>query len=67
MLGASQSGGRSSLRLLRAVRDAALIDEARAEAAAVVGSDAALAGFPALADAVASWLDPEREAFLERG
>ncbi|WP_084077776.1 ATP-dependent DNA helicase RecG [Demequina sp. NBRC 110057] len=67
VLGASQSGGRSSLRLLRAVRDAALIEEARVEAGAVVAADPSLAAHPTLADAVAAWLDPEREAFLERG
>ncbi|WP_084130123.1 ATP-dependent DNA helicase RecG [Demequina sp. NBRC 110055] len=67
VLGASQSGGRSSLRLLRAVRDAALIDEARGLAVAVVDADPSLALHPHLGAAVAAWLDPEREAFLERG
>ncbi|WP_084102719.1 ATP-dependent DNA helicase RecG [Demequina sp. NBRC 110051] len=67
VLGASQSGGRSSLRLLRAVRDAPLIDEARALAVAVVDADPSLTDHPDLDAAVAAWLDPEREAFLERG
>ncbi|WP_062079129.1 ATP-dependent DNA helicase RecG [Demequina globuliformis] len=66
VLGAAQSGGRSSLRLLRAVRDADLIDEARVAAAHVIESDPRLEQHPALASAVSAWLDPEREAFLER-
>lgn len=67
VLGAAQSGGRSSLRLLRAVRDASVIDDARVAAAQVIDADPALTGHPALASAVNEWLDPEREAFLERG
>ena len=45
VLGANQSGGRSSLKLLRVVRDGDLIAEARAAAEAVLDAD------PALADA----------------
>ncbi|WP_062378664.1 ATP-dependent DNA helicase RecG [Demequina pelophila] len=66
VLGAAQSGGRNSLRLLRAVRDAALIDEARREATALVDTDPALDSHPELAAAIASMLDPEREDFLSR-
>lgn len=67
VLGAAQSGGRNSLRLLRVVRDVALIAEAREEAVAVVDGDPELVEHPALAAAIEAWLDPEREAFLERG
>ncbi len=66
VLGAAQSGGRNSLRLLRVVRDAKVIEEARAEAAALVGADPTLADHPGLADAIADLLDPEREDFLTR-
>ncbi|SEI99760.1 ATP-dependent DNA helicase RecG [Demequina mangrovi] len=66
VLGAAQSGGRNSLRLLRVVRDAKVIEEARDEASALVGEDPALASHPALADAIADLLDPEREDFLTR-
>jgi len=65
VLGASQSG-RSSLRLLRVVRDADVIAEAREDAARVVAGDPSLAGHPALAAAIDEFLDPQREEFLER-
>jgi ATP-dependent DNA helicase RecG len=67
VLGAAQSGGRSSLRLLRVLRDEDLIGEAREEAAAVVSADPELAKEPALLAALEAWLDPEREAYLDRG
>jgi ATP-dependent DNA helicase RecG len=67
VLGAAQSGGRSSLRLLRVVRDEAVIADAREDATEVVGEDPDLAAHPALAAALAAMLDPDREAFLERG
>ncbi|WP_062525724.1 ATP-dependent DNA helicase RecG [Demequina rhizosphaerae] len=66
VLGAAQSGGRNSLRLLRVVRDAGLIEEARAEAAALVADDPSLGAHPALADTIADMLDDEREDFLSR-
>ncbi len=66
VLGASQSGRSSSLRLLRVVRDAELLATAREEARALVSADATLARWPALAAAIEAWLDPRREEFLER-
>jgi ATP-dependent DNA helicase RecG len=66
VLGASQSGAASSLRLLRVVRDADLIALAREDAVAVVGADPDLRDHPALRAAIASWLDPTREEFLDR-
>src|SRR5450755_1278372 len=48
VLGARQSGGRSSLRLLRVLRDEQVIEAARHEAVAVVAADSDLAGHPAL-------------------
>jgi ATP-dependent DNA helicase RecG len=67
VLGAAQSGGRSSLRLLRVLRDEGLIETARQDAAAVVGADPELTGQPALLEALAGWLDADREAYLDRG
>ncbi|MFI7587783.1 ATP-dependent DNA helicase RecG [Spongisporangium articulatum] len=67
VLGNRQSGGRSSLRLLRVLRDEKLIEEARHEAVAVVGADPELRGQPELRDAMQVWLDAEREIYLERG
>ncbi|MFN3865822.1 MAG: ATP-dependent DNA helicase RecG [Demequina sp.] len=67
VLGAAQSGGRNSLRLLRVVSDADLIDQARVVARELVAADPDLAHAPALAAAIDAWLGPEREEFLERG
>jgi ATP-dependent DNA helicase RecG len=66
VLGAAQSGGRNSLRLLRVVRDADVIATARKDARALVAHDPTLAAYPALASAIDDWLEPEREEFLER-
>ncbi len=65
VLGASQSGG-SSLRLLRVVRHADVIAQAREDAVAVVAEDPRLEAHPALAAAIEHWLDPQREEYLER-
>ena len=65
VLGAAQSGG-SSLKLLRVVRDAAVIEQARSDAIAIVAGDPELEAWPALRDAIKERLDPEREEFLER-
>jgi ATP-dependent DNA helicase RecG len=67
VLGAAQSGGRSSLRLLRVLHHRAVIEAARHEAGAVVAEDPELIGHPALGTAIAELLDPEREAYLDRG
>lgn len=66
VLGARQSGGRSSLKLLRVVRDAELIGEARGHAAEVLTADPGLAGHPALAEAVRRRLDDEASEFLSK-
>jgi ATP-dependent DNA helicase RecG len=67
VLGARQSGGRSSLRVLRVLRDEAVIEQARREATAVVEADPQLAGHPALAAALDELVDAEQRAYLERG
>lgn len=66
VLGAAQSGRSSSLRLLRVVKDADLIEHARTEAVGVVTSDPDLHYAPELAAAIADQLDAEQEEFLER-
>ncbi len=66
VLGASQSGFRSSLRLLRVTHDEALITTARAEAAAVVAIDPSLEVHPVLRGELAA-MDAERQAYLGRG
>ncbi|PJI93261.1 ATP-dependent DNA helicase RecG [Luteimicrobium subarcticum] len=66
VLGAAQSGRSSSLRFLRVVQDAAVIEDARSAAVRLVADDPELVGAPALAAAIAERLDAEREEFLER-
>jgi ATP-dependent DNA helicase RecG len=53
VLGANQSGGRSSLRLLRVIRDAELIQDARIQAERVLLEDQTLEKNPQLAAALA--------------
>jgi len=67
VLGARQSGGRSQLRLLRLVRDEDLIVAAHEDAFAIVGADPSLTQHPVLRAVVASALDDEQAAYLERG
>lgn len=66
VLGSVQSGGRSSLRLLRVARDGDLIAEAREIAAAVLADDPTLDQHPALQEALARRLDETSEAFLAK-
>lgn len=67
VLGATQSGRRSHLRLLSLLRDAELIGQARAEAIELLGDDPELAQHPALAAAVDTLVDAERAEYLEKG
>ena len=67
ILGSSQSGGKSALRLLKVSEHGDLIEAARRDAQEIVALDPELAGSPALAAALDLYLNPEKEAFLERG
>ncbi|WP_460521425.1 ATP-dependent DNA helicase RecG [Humibacter antri] len=66
VLGSNQSGGRSSLRLLRVARDGAVIEKARADAAALLESDPELFAHPVLASAIAERLTERSRDFLAR-
>jgi ATP-dependent DNA helicase RecG len=66
VLGSIQSGGRSSLRLLRVAKDGELISDARMLAAGVLAADPTLAGHPALREALARRLDETEAAFLAK-
>ena len=66
VLGARQSGMRSSLRLLSVVRDGDVIDQARTIASAVVESDPRLTSHPTLAAAVRALEATEAADYLER-
>lgn len=67
ILGASQSGGRSTLRLLRVLEHESVIEMARSDANRIVAGDPDLDAHPALREAIDASLNPEKEAFLERG
>ncbi|MFW0168912.1 ATP-dependent DNA helicase RecG [Rothia sp. P5766] len=67
ILGAAQSGKKSTLKLLRALTDAKLIERARQDAFAVIERDPTLALHPDLARTIDRALDADREAFLGRG
>jgi ATP-dependent DNA helicase RecG len=66
VLGASQSGRRSSLRLLSVLRDEAVIAEAREDAAALVAADPDLGKHPALLAAVEAVLADQRAEYLDK-
>ena len=67
VLGASQSGKHSHLRLLSLLRDSKLITDARAEAMELVADDPTLAKHPALLASIAALVDEERAEYLEKG
>ena len=67
VLGATQSGRRSHLRLLSLLRDSDLIRDARTEAIALVEEDRELERHPVLAASVAALVDEERAEYLEKG
>lgn len=66
VLGTSQSGGRSSLRLLRAARDGDIILDAREAAAEILEVDPGFASHPALAEAISRRLSESERDFLDK-
>jgi ATP-dependent DNA helicase RecG len=66
VLGASQSGRRSSLKLLRVIRDEDVIVTARAEAEALLREDPRLDHHVGLRVTVAALVDAERADYLEK-
>jgi ATP-dependent DNA helicase RecG len=67
VLGATQSGGRSSLKLLRVARDGDVIADARELAAELLADDPGLKRHRALAAEVRRRLDAEASGFLSKG
>jgi ATP-dependent DNA helicase RecG len=67
VLGRSQSGSKSHLRLLRVLRDEQLIVSAKSLADEMISSDPQLSAHPALAREVGLIRDEERSAFLDKG
>ena len=66
VLGSMQSGGRSSLRLVRVAKDGALIADARERAAEILAADPTLTAHPALREALDRRLDETSESFLAK-
>ena len=67
ILGANQSGSRSTLKVLRVMKDAKLIARARQAAESLVDDNTGLSAYPGLLSAVEEWVDEDMQAFLERG
>jgi ATP-dependent DNA helicase RecG len=67
VLGATQSGGRSSLKLLRVARDGDVIADARELAAELLADDPGLKRHRALSAEVRRRLDAEASGFLSKG
>ncbi|MGH3508460.1 MAG: helicase-related protein, partial [Nocardioidaceae bacterium] len=66
VLGSSQSGRRSSLKLLSVLRDERVIADARTAAQKLIEADPLLDRHPALAAAVAQQAEAERADYLEK-
>jgi ATP-dependent DNA helicase RecG len=66
VLGATQAGRHSSLKMLRLLSDEELIAFAREEATALVAGDPRLTGHVALAEAIEILLGPQRAEFLDK-
>ena len=67
VLGVSQSGTRSHLRLLRVLRDEGLIDVARTDAQEIVSQDALLAHWPQLAQELKLLQADEMAEYIDKG
>jgi ATP-dependent DNA helicase RecG len=66
ILGAAQSGKKSTLKLLSLLRDEDVIAEARARALEIVEKDPELGNFPGLAQMIADIVDEDRVEYLEK-
>jgi ATP-dependent DNA helicase RecG len=66
VLGRSQSGGKSHLRLLRVLRDEELIDRAREAASKILANDPQINNLPLLKDEVAKLKSDEAARFMDK-
>jgi ATP-dependent DNA helicase RecG len=67
VLGSSQSGNRSHLRLLRVLRDEALIEAARSVAAELLESDSSLEHYPLLKEELEVLKKDTAASFIDKG
>jgi ATP-dependent DNA helicase RecG len=66
ILGSTQSGKKSGLKLLSLLRDEEVIAEARERSQEIVTKDPALAAYPGLAHMIADVVDSDRAEYLEK-
>src|SRR5262249_49626682 len=66
VLGDRQSGSRSTLKLLRLLRDETTIEQAREDARALVAADPLLDRHPELAAAARALVEAEQAAYLDK-
>ena len=67
VLGATQSGARSHLRLLRVLRDEGLIEQARNVAAELLESDSSLSGYPLLKHELEMLKKEQTSSYIDKG
>ena len=67
VLGASQSGTQSHLRLLRVLRDEDLIEQARTDAEDLIATDNDLSGYPALKNELVKLQRDQSIDYLDKG
>ena len=67
VLGVSQSGTQSHLRLLRVLRDESLIEQAREDAETLIATDNALSHYPALKAELAQLQRDQAVDYLDKG
>ncbi|MFW0178946.1 ATP-dependent DNA helicase RecG [Rothia sp. P7208] len=67
ILGAAQSGKKSTLKLLRAIDDADIIEKAREDARLLIEEDPTLGKHPDVARWIERFVGAEHEQFLSRG
>ena len=67
VLGTSQAGRATSLRLLSLLRDKDVIAQARDDAQGLVGDDTKMSQWPGLADMVSEVIAAESQDYLEKG
>ena len=67
VLGATQSGSRSHLRLLRVLRDEALIESARESAAELLAQDSQLSSYPLLKEELKKLQAEAAAEFIDKG
>ena len=67
VLGTAQAGKSTALRQLSLLRDREIIEQARGDAAGLVGGDPDLSRWPGLADMVSAVIDEQEQDYLDKG